>query len=125
MLDRIRNAREEREGGFTLIELLIVIVVLGILAAIVVFAVGNATSQSKVSSCQSQYKTIETALESYKAKNGAYPASYTVMNTDGELKTADFKSTSGTSAVDKNGVTYSFNTTSGVITLAGNPVGCP
>jgi general secretion pathway protein G len=54
--------------------LLIVIVILGILAAILVFAVNNLSGQSSVAACQSQYKTIETALESYKAEMGAYPA---------------------------------------------------
>ena len=51
-LERLRQRREEgREGGFTLIELLIVIVILSILAAIVVFAVQNLTSQSAIASC--------------------------------------------------------------------------
>ena len=40
MYEDIREAREN-ESGFTLIELLIVIVILGVLAAIVVFAVGG------------------------------------------------------------------------------------
>lgn len=75
-LERLRERREERgdEGGFTLIELLIVIVILGILAAIVVFAVQNLTSQSAKASCGSDYKTVETALETYKAQVGHYPA---------------------------------------------------
>jgi general secretion pathway protein G len=74
-LERLRQRREERgdEGGFTLIELLIVIVVLGILAAIVVFAVQNLTGQSAASGCQSDYKTLETAAEAYKAQMGTYP----------------------------------------------------
>ena len=74
-LARLRERREERgdEGGFTLIELLIVIVILGILAAIVVFAVQNLTSQSAKSSCRADYKTVETALETYKAQVGHYP----------------------------------------------------
>ena len=74
-LERLRQRREEMgdEGGFTLIELLIVIVILGILAAIVVFAVQNLTSQSDVAACQAQYKTVETAMEAYKAQTGAYP----------------------------------------------------
>lgn len=74
-LERLRARREERgEGGFTLIELLIVIVILGILAAIVVFAVQNLTKQSANSACQSDYKTTETAAEAYKAQVGSYPA---------------------------------------------------
>jgi type II secretion system protein G len=70
-----RTARgHESDGGFTLIELLIVIVILGILAAIVVFAVGSATSDSKVSACKADKNNVDTALEAYKAKNGVYPS---------------------------------------------------
>jgi prepilin-type N-terminal cleavage/methylation domain-containing protein len=74
-LERLRRRREEQgdEGGFTLIELLIVIVILGILAAIVVFAVQNLSSSSSQASCGSDYKTVETALEAYKAQMGGYP----------------------------------------------------
>ena len=73
-LERLRERRESGdEGGFTLIELLIVIVILGILAAIVVFAVQNLTSQSAKASCGSDYKTVETALEAYDAQVGHYP----------------------------------------------------
>ncbi len=48
-LDRLRKRREQHadEGGFTLIELLIVIVILGILAGIVVFAVQNLDRQQR------------------------------------------------------------------------------
>ena len=39
------------EKGFTLVELLVVIVILGVLAAVVVFAVGGITNTSKASAC--------------------------------------------------------------------------
>jgi general secretion pathway protein G len=75
-IERLRQRKVERgsDGGFTLIELLIVIVVLGILAAIVVFAVQNLTGSSAQSSCKADFKTVETAAESYKAQVGSDPA---------------------------------------------------
>lgn len=74
-LKRLQESRKESgESGFTLIELLIVIVILGILASIVVFAVQDLTGSSTKAACGSDYKTIETALEAYKAQNYAYPA---------------------------------------------------
>jgi prepilin-type N-terminal cleavage/methylation domain-containing protein len=74
-LERLRRRRDEegREGGFTLIELLIVIVILAILAAIVVFAVQNLTGQSAKAACNTDYKTVESATEAFKAQTGAYP----------------------------------------------------
>jgi general secretion pathway protein G len=74
-LERLRQRREEirGEGGFTLIELLIVIVILGILAAIVVFAVSNLTTSSSQAGCGSDQKTVQTAVEAYKAQLGVYP----------------------------------------------------
>jgi prepilin-type N-terminal cleavage/methylation domain-containing protein len=63
------------DSGFTLTELLIVIVILGVLTGIVVFAVGGFTNRGEVSACRTAMKTTETALEAYKAQNsGAAPA---------------------------------------------------
>src|ERR1700733_13765381 len=60
-----RRGEELVEKGFTLIELLIVIVVLGILAATVVFALTGVTGQSAQAACNSDAKTVETAVQAF------------------------------------------------------------
>jgi len=82
LLERARKARED-ESGFTLIELLIVIVILGILAGIVVFAVGGITDKGTAAACKSDLKTVEVAAEAYYASstlgNGTYAASVAAL----------------------------------------------
>ena len=81
--------------GFTLIELLVVIVILGILAAVVVFAVGGITNKGTKSACQIEVRTVNTALQAYFAQNTAYPgtAATTVTQMFGLLQTAGFLTT--------------------------------
>ncbi len=59
---------KRNEEGFTLIELLIVIIVLGILAAIVVFAVSGTKKDAVASTCKTDVKSIELSAESVVAK---------------------------------------------------------
>jgi general secretion pathway protein G len=70
MIKRFTQMRED-ERGFTLIELLIVIVILGILAAIVIFSVGGITDKGQSSACDTDKKTVETAEEAYFAQPAA------------------------------------------------------
>src|ERR1700722_4658350 len=71
MFERFRDIQERRASGevdaagFTLIELLIVIVVLGILAATVIFALSGVTGQSAQAACNSDAKTVETAVQAF------------------------------------------------------------
>ena len=66
------NQQESRsDKGFTLVELLIVIVILGILATVTVFAVRGITDKSHTNSCAAEQKTIETAIEAFYADHGA------------------------------------------------------
>lgn len=66
MLKRLSEKRNDE--GFTLIELLVVIVILGILAAVVVFAVGGITDKGEDAAKDTDLKTVQTAEEAFYAK---------------------------------------------------------
>lgn len=79
---------QQQDKGFTLVELLIVIVILGILATVTVFAVRGITDQGKTSACEADLKTIQVAAEAYMAQEGTYPASLAAMESEGFLRDA-------------------------------------
>lgn len=60
---------ERSEKGFTLVELLVVIVILGILAGVVVFAVSGITDKGQDAACDTDQSAIRTAVEAYRANN--------------------------------------------------------
>jgi len=69
------SASNLRKKGFTLVEILIVVVILGILAAIVIPQFTSASETAKASSLISQLQTIRSQLELYQVQhNGDYPA---------------------------------------------------
>ena len=65
---------EKKDRGFTLVELLIVIVILGILATVTVFAVRGMTDKAKTNTCAADRKAMEVAVEAFYADRGVYPA---------------------------------------------------
>ena len=85
MFDRVGGARL-KQGGFTLIELLIVIVILGILAAVVVFSVKGIQDRGKKSACQSDYATVTRAVEASYATTGSYPTDLAALVTQKLLR---------------------------------------
>ncbi len=57
------------KSGFTLVEILIVVVILGILAAIVIPQFSNASSEAKLASLKSNLQSIRAQIQLYKVKN--------------------------------------------------------
>ncbi len=73
----IRNPKSEirirRTSAFTLIELLLVLVILGILAAIVVPKFANRGEQARQTAAKTQIAAFSTALSAFEVDNGYYP----------------------------------------------------
>ncbi len=58
-----------KNGGWTLIELVIVIVILGLIAAVTVPAYMNMTDSAEINACQAAQATIRSAVSIYYAKH--------------------------------------------------------
>jgi type II secretion system protein G len=68
-----RTVPREAERGFTLIELMIVVAIIAILAGILIPNFVNARAQAQTAACESNLRSIATALELYYADNQVYP----------------------------------------------------
>lgn len=63
-----KNLRGKKgQQGFTLIELLVVVTILGVLAAIVTLSLVGLTTNANIQSCNTEYKTVQSALDAYMA----------------------------------------------------------
>lgn len=60
--------------GFTIVELLIVIVVIGLLAALVIVQFSNVQARARDSERKSDIRAIQSKVAEFYALNGAYPA---------------------------------------------------
>lgn len=74
---------KRKQSGFTIVELLIVIVVIGILAALVITTFSGIQKKARDSERQTDINAVHGQVEAYYAQNGKYP-------TLTDLQTASF-----------------------------------
>lgn len=78
MMQTVTSALRHR-SGFTRIEILIVVVILGILAAVIIPQFTNAADDASISSARTPLQTMRSQIELYRAQNGAYPTANGAM----------------------------------------------
>src|SRR4051794_4358435 len=86
MLNKLR-VRAQSESGFTLVELLVVMLIIGLLAAIAIPAFFNQRNKANDASAKEAVRTVQTALETYSTDNsGAYTGATSAATGAGSLK---------------------------------------
>ncbi|MFN8668207.1 MAG: prepilin-type N-terminal cleavage/methylation domain-containing protein [Gemmatimonadaceae bacterium] len=73
-------ARRRSRRGFTLIELLIVVVIIGVLAAIAVPKFQNTKGKANLAALKSDLRNLATAEEAYFYQNGTYTSNLVALN---------------------------------------------
>ncbi len=75
-----RRRFADSKGGFTLIELMVVMIILGLLAALVVPRMFGRIGQAKTNAARAQIELIGTALDSFRLDVGRYPTTAEGLN---------------------------------------------
>ena len=73
MKNRFQSMNYHKSSGFTLIEVMVVVVILGILAALIVPKIMSRPEQARIVKVKQDIMAIQSALDLYKLDNGIYP----------------------------------------------------
>ncbi|HUL45667.1 MAG TPA: type II secretion system major pseudopilin GspG [Steroidobacteraceae bacterium] len=72
-VSRHHSRRYVRTRGFTLIEIMVVVIIIGLLAAVIVPSVMKRVDDAKVAKAKEDIQSLETALTMYYMDNSKYP----------------------------------------------------
>ena len=119
MVQKLRE-RSNGEGGFTLVELLVVMLILGLLAAIAIPSFFNQRDKAKDADAKADVRTAQTAMETYATDNDGSYAGATVADPRGHRGDADRCRSQAVSGLDRS-ATYAVAVVSAPVTVLDRP----
>jgi len=119
MISQIKNKR-----GFTIVELLIVIVIIGILAALVIITYSGIQQKARDTERKTDINAVHGHLEAYYAQNGKYPTLANVN--DAAFRSANMKGLDPAALQDPKGTaqTLAASTSATAYGYAATPANC-
>ncbi len=83
MKHHLLNSRKQTRRGFTLVELVVVVLILGIIAAVASPSMFDAAGDARDSAAHQSLTVVRDAIQLYRAQNGALPGE---AGTEADLK---------------------------------------
>lgn len=89
MVEKLRKRMASEESGFTLVELLVVMLILGLLAAIAIPSFFNQRDKARDADAKSAARTAQTAMETFATDNNGVYTGAKADGTAGSLQTIE------------------------------------
>lgn len=118
------SIKKRMSSGFTIVELLIVIVVIGILAALVVTTYNGIQQKARDTERKTDVNALHGQIEAYQAQNGKYP---TLANlNDSTFRTSNLKGLDSAALQDPKGTAQTLvaSPQADAYSYAATPSGC-
>ena len=97
---------QRKKKGVTLIELLLVVVILGVLAAIAIPKITASSTTAKLNACKTNIDILNSQIEMYRVDTGDYPATLATLTSDPNYFPEDVPVCPSNGTYTMNGTTY-------------------